>query len=478
MNSYFSNQNLPLRISFVICTTPLFWDLFRASYSHKLHSFHVGTSLLALTTLFEILIWVTPHSCFGFFFTVREIIFLVGFFSIIFHHHNIIDLRVTNILSVALWALGFISGILAFSFSQTKAFLSVSVIPISLAMTLAGYDYFKFLCDPRHEKSLLNPANGILSPTVIHSDFSFLIFFFSFLLAASHIYFFCTLYLPHQFTLSLRDSNGSDDDHTTGPAMQVLGTINLVIAAFANIYPYLMAYRDMEVALMEQKDFYRNLGHEIRTPLNTALMGLQLIREVINSSLRDQPQLLALLPSGSNGSSCIPHEVPHPVHPELAQEYLRLKLDSQALHHSRVKNSLSQDSNNPSSVRAPLGNGFSSLNSGREESSSFPHGSQRSPLHKDKPESKSFVFPTEKSTKACLTEISPYVDDILASCDTAVDVLNEMLLYETLRSGNISHEFKPSPILNLVLDPLAHFRIQVCFYHHLCSVSLIFPIFR
>jgi signal transduction histidine kinase len=478
INSYFSEQNLPLRISFVICTSPLYWDLFRSAYSHKFRAFHVGTFLLTLTNLLEILIWLAPHYCFGFFFTFREIVFLIGFFSIIFHHRNIINLRVSNIICVALWSFGFISGALAFSFHQTKALLSIPVIPISMAMILAIYDYFKFLCDPRHEKSLLNPAKGIISPTIIHSDYSFLIFLFSFILAASHIYFFCTLYLPHDFSFSIRDRNGRvDDDHVTGPALQVHGTITLVIAAFVNIYPYLMVYRDMEVALMEQKDFYRNLGHEIRTPLNTALMGLQLIHEVINSPLRDKqlPSLVSL-PSEGDTALAVPHEVRHLIHPELVQEYLQLKFDSQVLYNSRVRSSHHSDGSLPS-ARVPLGNGFSSLHSAYEddEHEKVVPVAQQSPLHKDRPaESKSFVFPAaaEKvtnivGTKECVAEISPYIDDVLASCETAIDVLNEMLLYETLSSGNVTHEFKPFPILRLVLDPLAHFRIQVC----LSSVS-------
>lgn len=64
----------------------------------------------------------------------------------------------------------------------------------------------------------------------------------------------------------------------------------------------------------------------------------------------------------------------------------------------------------------------------------------------------------EEST---IEEITPYVDDVLSSCETAIEVLNEMLLFETLRSGDISHEFKPCPLLKLIIDPLSHFRIQV-----------------
>jgi signal transduction histidine kinase len=459
VNSYFSEQNLTQRITFVICTAPLYWNLFRSGFSRQLRAFHVGTSLIALTNLFEILIWVTPRYCFGFFFTFREIFFLIGFFSIIFHHRNMINLRVTNILCLVLWSFGFIAGALAFSFRETKALLSVPVIPIFMAMILATYDYFKFHCDPRHEKSLMNPTQEMISPSITHSDYSLLIFLFSLLLAFSHIYFFCTLYLPHKFSLSLRDRNGRGVDD--GPALQIHGTINLVIAAFTNIYPYLMAYRDMEVALMKQKDFYRNLGHEIRTPMNTALMGLQLIREVINSPFTaTDNQLPAAPPSEGSSSFAVPQEVRHLIHPNLVQEYLRLKLESQVLYHSRVK--ISQTSKgNVSNVRPPLGNGFSliSANSESPQHEMVVPLTQRSRVHKDN--SKSFDLP-EKIATMRISEVSPYVDDVLASCETAIDVLNEMLLYETLRSGDVSHEFKPLPILGLVLDPLTHFRIQVC----------------
>jgi hypothetical protein len=61
VDSYFSEQKLPLRISFVIRSAPLSWNLFRSGFSRQLRAFHVGTSLIALTNLFEILSWVT-HS--------------------------------------------------------------------------------------------------------------------------------------------------------------------------------------------------------------------------------------------------------------------------------------------------------------------------------------------------------------------------------------------------------------------------------
>jgi signal transduction histidine kinase len=451
-HSYFAYQNFPLRIVSVFCTVALSWNLLRSTLCHKLHAFHVGTSIVALSSVCDLLIWATPHPCL--LFTLREVLLLVGLFSIVFHHRNAINLRPSNMICVALWAFGFIAGILSYSYQHqhNERLLVTPVLTIALSAILGLYDYLKFLREP-HEEKAMSPSGDPAAMRTLHSDYSLLLFLFSLLLAASHLFLFFALYLPNR-THRFFSLEGSDGHHMTGLALQVQSTIGLLVISFVNIYPSLMAVRDLQVAMLEQKNFYRNLGHEIRTPLNTALMGLQLTREVIHPTLCRLDQSTVETKPGvslltENSREVPPREVPSEVrqfiHPELVLEYLRLKAESQVLYDSRVVNPLAH--------RAPL----------RVLSMKSAEGDlEMAPLTQHPFSLSSKTQPKGEAARDCLAEVAPYVEDVLASCETAIEVLNEMLLYETLRTGDVSHEFKPSPLWQLVFEPLSRFRIQVC----------------
>lgn len=253
--SYYSNLNYSLQLSLILSSLPLLWDIIRNIYQHTLKAFHVATSLFIFSSLYDILL-LTTHSnaIFGFLFTYREIAFLIGLFSLIYHHRNNVNLHYTSIIGAFLWIFGFISGTLTCSETKEKeSFLSIPFIPILISLILTTYDYFRFLCDqrihPEKYKHKSKPPPSIQNNTstqTLHSDYSAIIFIFTILLGCSHLYFFTTIYIP---SINITSTNFKNINNQHLPIL-IKSCVNLVIISYANIYPYLMAYRDMEVSLI------------------------------------------------------------------------------------------------------------------------------------------------------------------------------------------------------------------------------------
>ena len=258
--SYFSSFSFPLQISLILTSFPLFYDLLRNLFQHTLRAFHVSTVLFLLSSLCDLLLLSThTQQIFQFIFNYREISFLIGLFSLIYHHRNIVNLHFTSMISAALWAFGFTSGLITYSHcqievhtNQKETLLTIPFISISISLILTIYYYFKFLCDQRlnpekylHKPKPLPSIQNNTSTQTLHTDYSLLIFIFTILLGLSHLYLFSTMFLP---SISFQSSlTNLKKEHL---AILIKACVTLIILSYANIYPYLMAYRDMEVRLI------------------------------------------------------------------------------------------------------------------------------------------------------------------------------------------------------------------------------------
>lgn len=253
-HSYYSNFNFSLQISIIISSIPLFFDLLRNLYQHTLRAFHVSTLLFVFSSLCDlILLIIKNNQIFGFIFNYREISFLIGLFSLIYHHRNIVNLHYSSILGAALWTFGFTSGILTHShFQDNQSLLAIPFVPIFLALISTTYDYFRWVCDKhlnpekyRHKTKQPPSIQNNTSTQILHTDYSVIIFVLIILLGCSHLYFFCSLYLP-----SISFPSAFSNIKTQHLSILIKSCVTLIIICYANIYPYLMAYRDMEVSFI------------------------------------------------------------------------------------------------------------------------------------------------------------------------------------------------------------------------------------
>jgi signal transduction histidine kinase len=72
----------------------------------------------------------------------------------------------------------------------------------------------------------------------------------------------------------------------------------------------------------------------------------------------------------------------------------------------------------------------------------------------------SVLFKQEGSSEL-VREFQDYLDEVKASCDTAIDVLNSILTFDKLQNGDLALVQKSISVRTLLTDSLSPFAIQV-----------------
>eukprot|EP00602_Paraphysomonas_sp_CaronLab_P010702 CAMPEP_0185039028 /NCGR_PEP_ID=MMETSP1103-20130426/35435_1 /TAXON_ID=36769 /ORGANISM="Paraphysomonas bandaiensis, Strain Caron Lab Isolate" /LENGTH=751 /DNA_ID=CAMNT_0027577757 /DNA_START=760 /DNA_END=3015 /DNA_ORIENTATION=- len=256
-----------------------------------------------------------------------------------------------------------------------------------------------------------------------------------------------------------------------------------------NIYSVLTSRYDVEVALVEQKIFMRNLSHEIRTPLNAAFVGLQLMKESIVSKNQNQT-VIRSTPSmdGDWQENFQPQRPPRSASSHLEESYTRLMVDSMCVptansrRNSRTSEgqggeftSRSRENSVRERVEQVSGRRVSSILSfdndaaSRVSSTRLSAGSDECSAHL-----RQFHVNTSVDSsrlKGTDSRYSDYIDDIMASCDIALEVLNEMLMFDKLNAGTMTMEFVVADAVSVVHTALSPLKISATHKH----IRLVLP---
>eukprot|EP00602_Paraphysomonas_sp_CaronLab_P001514 CAMPEP_0185029026 /NCGR_PEP_ID=MMETSP1103-20130426/15107_1 /TAXON_ID=36769 /ORGANISM="Paraphysomonas bandaiensis, Strain Caron Lab Isolate" /LENGTH=605 /DNA_ID=CAMNT_0027563631 /DNA_START=781 /DNA_END=2598 /DNA_ORIENTATION=+ len=221
---------------------------------------------------------------------------------------------------------------------------------------------------------------------------------------------------------------------------------------------------DAEVALTKQKTFVRNLSHEIRTPMNAAFVGLQLMREAAISQIK---QDTSTLPARH---SVIGFQHPSPSaaskqSSNLEHSFHQLMADSRRVlspQHRTTTNALDDMERGDNSGKISPSRRLVAM-------------SQSGACCRESPKSdrmdQNFENDASDSDPRNRPTSLVYIDEVTTSCEIALEVLNEMLLFDKINSGIMTAEYTVAEMLGVILDPLKSLKISATYKR----INLVLP---